>query len=187
MGFAVAPGSGWELAAKNLHHRGHRVSRGRSAFHVFGEHLFGVDGDKDAAAAGQDFVVFVQDFGGVDVLGAANFDLAAFDSKGLVERDWLQIFDCHLSRESYYVMESVYFAHSVVEDAGDDAAVAVAGGAGISLAEAEAADEGLTLLVEDELQAHAVGIILAAHEAVVLLHFVVTGFVALGLCGHAGF
>jgi hypothetical protein len=42
------------------------------------------------------------------------------------------------------------------------------------------------LLVEDEFQAHAFGIVLAADEAVVLLHFVKAGFVALGLCRHGG-
>jgi hypothetical protein len=84
------------------------------------------------------------------------------------------------------VAEFIYFAHGIVEDAGDDAAVAVAGWSGVALAQAEIADEGLALLVEDELQAHSVGIILATDEAVVLLHFHVAGVVALGLGGHAG-
>ena len=81
-------------------------------------------------------------------------------------------------------MELVYLAHGVVEDAGDDAAVAVAGRSGVALAQAELADEGLAGFVEDELQAHAFGIVLAADEAVVLLHFDVAGVVALGLGGH---
>jgi hypothetical protein len=38
--------------------------------------------------------------------------------------------------------------------------------------------------VEDEFQAHALGIVLAADEAVVLLHFDVAGVVALGFGGH---
>src|SRR5882762_5043917 len=83
-------------------------------------------------------------------------------------------------------MQLVYFTHGVVEDAGDDAAVAVAGRSGVALAEAEAADEGLAGFVEDELEAHAFGVVLAADEAVVLLHFVVAGFVALRLCGDEG-
>jgi hypothetical protein len=58
-------------------------------FYVFGEHFFGVDGYEDAAAAGQDFVSFVQDFGGVYVGSAFYFDLAAFCSEGLVQWDWL--------------------------------------------------------------------------------------------------
>ena len=83
-------------------------------------------------------------------------------------------------------MEFVYFAHRVVEDGGDDAAVAVAGRSGIALAEAKIADEGLAFFVEGEFEAHAVGIALAAGEAVVLLHFGVARVVAvdLGLSGH---
>ena len=37
------------------------------SLYIFGEHFFGVDGDECAAAAGQDFVFFVEDFGSVDV------------------------------------------------------------------------------------------------------------------------
>ena len=83
-------------------------------------------------------------------------------------------------------MELVDFAHGVVEDAGDDAAMAVAGRSGVALAEAEAADEGLAGFIEDELEAHAVGIVHAADEAVILLHFDVAGVVALGLWRHGG-
>ena len=158
----------------------HRVTLGLS-FHVFGEHFFGVDGDENAAAAGQDFVAFVEDFGGVDVFGSADLDFTAFYAQGFVQRDGLQIFDGHLPRERDYLMQLIYFAHGVVEDAGDDAAVAVARGAGVAVAEAEFADEGLAGFVEDEFQAHALGIVLAADEAVVLLHFDVAGVVALGL------
>lgn len=102
-----------------------------------------------------------------------------------MQRDGLEIFNRHLPGERYYVMELVYFAHGVVEDAGDNSAVAMAGRAGVAVGEAEVADEGLALLVEDEFQAHAFFVILAADEAIVLLHFVVAGFVALGLGGHA--
>ena len=79
------------------------------------------------------------------------------------------------------MVEFVYFAHGVVEDAGDDAAVSVAGRAGVALAEAEFTDEGLAFFVEEEFEAHAVGIVLSADEAVVFLHFCVAGVVALGL------
>ena len=79
------------------------------------------------------------------------------------------------------MVELVYFAHGVVEDAGDDAAVGVAGRSGVALAEAEFTDESLALFIEEEFQAHAVGIVLSADEAVVLLHFGVAGVVALGL------
>ena len=84
------------------------------------------------------------------------------------------------------MVELIYFAHGVVENAGDDSAVGVAGRSGVAVAQAEVADEGLAGLVEDELEAHAIGIILAADEAVVLLQVHVDGFVALRLGWHEG-
>ena len=82
--------------------------------------------------------------------------------------------------------EFIYFAHGIVEDAGDDAAVAMAGRSGVAVGEAEAANESLAGFVEDEFQAHAARVVLTADEAVLLLQFVVAGFVALRLRGHGG-
>ncbi len=82
------------------------------------------------------------------------------------------------------MVQLVYLAHGVVEDAGDNSAVAVAGGAGVAFAQAEAADESLAFFVEDELEAHAFGIVLAADEAIVFLHLDVAGVVAVGLGWH---
>src|SRR5271155_450991 len=148
---------------------------------MLGEHLCGVDGDEDAAAAGQDLVFVVEDFGGVDVGSSLLFYFAAFDAERLVQRDGLEIFDGHFAREGDDVVELVHLAHGIVEDACDDAAVAVARRSGVTLTQAEAADEGLALFVEQELEAHAVGIVHTANEAVVLLHLHVASIVALGL------
>jgi hypothetical protein len=122
------------------------------------------------------------------VLASLHAELAAFDAKRLMQGDGLEVFNGHLSREGDDVVELVYFAHRVVEDAGDDAAVGVAGRSGVALAEAKLADEGLAGFVEDEFQTHAVGIVHAADEAIVLLHFCVTGVVTfgLGLAWHGG-
>ena len=155
-----------------------------SFFHILGEHFFGVDGDEDAAAAGEDFIFLVKNFGGVDVFVAADFDFASFDAEEFVQRDGLEIFNRHLARESDDVVELVDFAHSVVKDAGDNAAVAMAGRSGIAFTEAEVTDESLALFVENELKLHAAGIVLTADEAVILLHFHVAGFVALGFGRH---
>jgi len=87
----------YQFAAKTFTTGDTEGHRARLAFDVFGEHFFGVDGDEDGAAAGQDFVFFVEDFGGVDVGASANFDFAAFDAQGFVQRDGLKIFDGHLS------------------------------------------------------------------------------------------
>jgi hypothetical protein len=113
-------------------------------------------------------------------------DFAAFDAQRFVQRDGLEVFDRHFAGESDDVMELVDLAHGVVEDAGDDAAVAVAGRSGVALAEAEAADEGLAGFVEDEFEAHAVGVVHAADEAVVLLQLHEAGVVAVGLGWHGG-
>ena len=158
------------------------------SFYVLREHFFGVDGDEGTAAAGEDFIFFVEDFGGVDVLAAVDADFPALDAQRFVQRDGLEIFDGHLFGEGNDVVELVDLAHGIVEDAGDDAAVAVAGRSGVTLAEAEAADEGLAFFVEDEFEAHAVGIVLSADEAVVLLQFQVASFVAVdfGLARHGG-
>jgi len=153
---------------------------------MFGEHFFGIDGDEDSATAGEDFIFVVEDFGGVDVGASLNFYFAAFHAERLVKRNGLEIFDGHLASQSDHVMKLVYFSHGVVEDAGDDATMAVAGWSGVTLAEAKFADESLALFIENEFQAHAVFVVGAADEAVVLLHFVIASFVAvsLGLAWH---
>src|SRR5580692_1124382 len=152
----------------------------------FAEHFFSVDGDEDAAAAGQDFVFLVANFGFVDVLAAVHADFPPLDMQPLVEWYGLEVLDSHLFGEGDDVVELVHFPHRIVKDGGDDAAMAVAGRSGIALAEAEFADESLALFVEREFEAHAVGVVLAAGEAVVLLHFGVAGIVAfdLGSAGH---
>jgi hypothetical protein len=120
------------------------------------------------------------------VLATVDADFLALDVQRFVERYGLEILDCHLFGEGDHVVKLVHLAHGVVEDGGDNAAVAVAGRSGIALAEAELADEGLALFVERELQAHARGIVLAAGEAVVFLQFEIAGVVAmdLGLSWH---
>jgi hypothetical protein len=156
------------------------------AFHEFAKHLFRVDGDEDSLAPGQDFSFFVEDFGFVDVLAAVDADFPALDVQRFVERDGLEVLDGHFFRQGDHLVELVYFAHRVVKDGRDDAAVAVAGRASVALAEAEFADEGLAFFVEGEPEAHAFGIVLAAGEAVVLLELVIGGFVSVDLAGHGG-
>lgn len=64
--------------------------------------------------------------------------------------------------------------------------MAMAGRAGKALAEAEAADEAFALFVIGEAQAHAVGVLCAAAEAMVLLQLDVAGIVS-GLGELLGF
>ncbi len=122
------------------------------------------------------------------MLATVDADFPALDVQRRVERDGLEVFDGHFFRQCNDVVELVHFAHGVVEDGGDDAAVTVAGRSGVTLAEPEFADEGLAVLVEGEFQAHAGWVVLAAGKAVVLLQFDVAGVVAvgLGLSWHEG-
>ena len=48
--------------------------RGGLSLYELPEHFFGIDRDEDTAAAGEDFALCVQDFGGIDVLPAVHAD-----------------------------------------------------------------------------------------------------------------
>src|SRR5579863_10569545 len=80
----------------------------RSAFYKLREHLFGIDGDEGAAAARQDFVFFVHDFGGIDVNAALDADFPALDVQWLVQRDGREIFDRHFFGQGHDVVEFVH-------------------------------------------------------------------------------
>ena len=105
----------------------------------------------------------------IDVTASVDFDLARFDAQGLVERHGFQVIDRDLRSECDHVAQLVHLTHRFVEDGCDDAAMAVARGARIALAQAEAADEAVVFFVVSELQVHAVGIVLPAAEAEILL------------------
>ena len=137
------------------------------SFGELAEHFFGVDGDEGSAAAGEDFALFVENLGHVDVPAAVHADLAAFHAQGFVERDGLDVLDGYLFGEGDDVTQLVDLAHGVVEDGGDDAAMAVSGRAGVTSAESEFADEAVSFL--GEFQAHALGIVGTAGEAEVFL------------------
>jgi hypothetical protein len=103
-----------------------------------------------------------------------------------MERDGLEVLDGHLFGKRDDVTEFIYFAHGVVEDAGDDAAMAVAGRAGVAVTQIEVADEGIALFVEREDEAHPVGIVGTTNKTSVRGQFQVFGFVAMDLAGHGG-
>jgi hypothetical protein len=151
-----------------------------------GEHFFGVDGDEDAAAACENFTFFVEDFSHVDVLAAMNRDFPAFYSQRRVQRHGLEIFDRHFFGKCDDFAELVHFAHGVIKDGRDNAAVAMAGRSGVALAEAKVADEGLAWFVEREPEVHAFGIVRSAREAEVFFQWSGRGFVAVNLAWHGG-
>jgi hypothetical protein len=81
----------------------------------------------------------------------------------LVQRDGLDIFDGHFRGDGYDLTKFAEFAHSVIENSGDDAAVAVSGWTGVTFAETEAAHEAFPFL--SEFEAHAVRIVVSAGKA----------------------
>jgi hypothetical protein len=147
------------------------------------EHFLGVDGDERPATPGQYFPFFIGYFSHIDVLTPVHANALSFDAKRLMERHRLEIFHRHFFRERNHLVKLVHLAHRVIENGSDNAAVAVPRRTGVALAEAEAADEGLAFFVEREFQTHAIGIVLPAGEAVVLLHLGVFGVVAVNLAG----
>src|SRR5258708_23613391 len=143
------------------------------ALHKAREHALWIDRYKQSLAARQHFPFLVQDLGHIGVLPALHLNFARFHAQGPVQRHRLQIIHRNLGSQSHYLTQFVHLAHGFIEDGRDDAAVAVSGRSGVTLAQAESAHETAALLVVGETQAHAVGIILAAGEAIVLLEFYV--------------
>ena len=54
------------------------------ALDEFREHFFGVDGDEDSLASGQDFILLIENFGHVDVLAAVDAHFPALDVQRFV-------------------------------------------------------------------------------------------------------
>jgi hypothetical protein len=143
------------------------------AIHKPREHALRIYRYKQSAAACQHFPFFIQNLGHVDVLPSLHADLARFHPQRPMQRHGPQIFHRHLRRERHHMAVFIHLAHRLVEDGRNDSAVAVSGRSGVALAQPEAADETVALLVIGEPQLHAVGIVSAASEAVVLLQFYV--------------
>lgn len=136
-----------------------------------------IDCNKKALAARQHFVLFVEDFGRIDVLSTAHAHFLGFHSQRLVQRDWLPVVHGNFGRQRNNVAQLVHFPHRLIEDGCDDAAVAMSGRAGVAFAETEAADKAVSFFVIGEAQAHAIRVIFAAGETVVLLQLNIAGIV----------
>src|SRR5258708_9844007 len=139
------------------------------AFHKSCEHALWIDRDEQALTAGQHFPFSVQDLGHIDVLPALHFNFARLNAQRLLQWHRLQVVHGNLGSQRHHLTQLVHLAHRFIEDGCDDAAVAVAGRSGVALAQAKSAYETVALLVIGEAQAHTVGVILAAGEAIVLL------------------
>src|SRR4029077_21211621 len=133
--------------------------------------------DEKASAASQHLALHVQNLGHVDMSPSSNAHLPRVYAQRLIQRDWLQVFHCDSGGQSYHLTQLVHLAHGLVEDGRDDAAVAVSRRPGIAFAQAEAAHEASARLVIVKLEAHTVGVVLAAGETIIPLQLDVTGIV----------
>ena len=66
------------------------------------------------------------------------------------------------------LLKLVHFAHGLVENSGDDAAVTVSGRPGVAVVQAEAANEHFAFLIKSKFQVHAGQIVRSAGKAEVL-------------------
>src|ERR1700721_426950 len=98
-------------------------------------------------------------------IAAVFFDFMRFDDQILVYRNWADVFDCELGGDGANAAEAIDFAHGLVENEGDDAAVDESATALIFGSEFECAADsarGVVLLVR---QLHAARVCAAAAEA----------------------
>ena len=118
-----------------------------------------IDLDELAGADGQDDTVFIPNLSCVRILASALAHRPAFDHERVGQRHRLQILHFHPSRQGGDAAQLVYFAHCLVEDGGDDAAVRMSRRPDKARCQLELRDEALALLVENKfhLQASFVG------------------------------
>jgi len=105
-------------------------------------------------------------------------DLSRFNTQWLVERHGLDILHGHFGGHGENITKLIELAHGIIENSGDNSAVAVARRPGVALAEPEAAHEALAGIIKMEFQTHAVEIVLAAGEAEILFRPANSGEVA---------
>ena len=137
--------------------------------HVPGKHALWIYGDKRSLAASQDFIFPVKDLGDIRVPASAHPKLPGFHSKRLIQGHWPKVVHGDLRGERDDFAQLVHLTHRIVEDSGNDSAVAMARRAGIALAETKAAHEAVALLVMDKVQVHAFRVVFPAGKTIILL------------------
>ena len=124
------------------------------------------------STASRQYVAFgVHDLRNVEMAAAVHAQFSGVHAQRLVERNWLQIIDRHLRGHGGDLAELVQLPHSVIENCGDDSAVAVSGRPGVALAKTKLAGKAPPLRIMHELQTHALRIIFSAGKTKVLCGF----------------
>lgn len=100
------------------------------------------------------------------IAAAVRVDVVGGEGEWLAETDGAEVLDLEMARHGEDAAGAVGFAHSFIEEGGDDAAVGVAGGTGEAAGESEVADD-ILIRIDEEFEAEAGGVLQSAAEAVV--------------------
>jgi len=134
-----------------------------------------IDDHEDAAAAGENRSLVIEDLGSAVEAAAASADLAGLNAQRFMERNWSNILNGHARGGGGLVAQLVQLTHGVVENGGNNSTMAVSGWAGIALAQSKATAVMLSGRMGVKLQVHAVGIVLPTGKAIILLGGIVSG------------
>lgn len=153
---------------------------------VFPEHSLRIDRDELGRSARQDFALLVLDLGDVVMFASGDVIFPTFDRQPFPEGNHLQIPYVHFGGDRDYVADLVHFAHGLIEDRRDDAAVAMLRRSPEFLRQPELADELLVCLVESEFEMHSIWIVRPAGKADVFSWLVNAGNVSVDflMLGH---
>jgi len=137
--------------------------------------MMAVNDHEDAAAAGENRSLVIEDLGSAAKSAAAPADLSGFNPQWLMERHWPQILDRHAGGGGGKIAQFVQLAHGIVENGGDNSTMAVSGRAGVTPAQSKVAGVVLSGRISAKLQMHAVGIVLPTGKAIILPGGILSG------------
>jgi len=139
-----------------------------------------IDRDEQPFTPRKNLILLIENLRRVGVIPSPNPHLPRFHSQRFVQRNRLQVIDANRRGQRDHVPQLVHLSHRLIQNGRDDSAMRVTRRPGIAFAQAKPADEAVPVFVIAEFEAHAVGIVLPASEAVVLLQANVARVVTLG-------
>ncbi len=130
--------------------------------------MAGVDDDEEAFGVGEGFAGGELEIDGVEELAAFAAEVAGSEVEGGVEGGGAEVVDLHVAGHGEETEGAVEFAHSLVAEGSDDAAVDVAGRPLVEFGELDEGGRGGVDGVggaEGEREVEALGVVGAAAEA----------------------
>src|ERR1700730_13793575 len=176
------PGAAWRRASDPSG----RTKLGSSFLHQLREHALRIYDNEKRAPTRQHLTFLIENLAHVHVSPAAHAHLPRLDTQRLVQRHRPQVLHRHLRSEGDHLPQLVHLTHSLIENGGDDAAVAVPWWPGVALIQTEVADKTLARSIVSKFQVHASSIVRTTSKAVVLRQTEITNIVTatLRLLGH---